>query len=115
MTLPSSETVKILAQVLDERVRQNELWGRQDHPVADAYEMEDAAGSLPGIRDYCDLRTAEGRVTWSNIVEEELFEALAEQDADKRRIELIQLAAVVVAAIEAEDRRYGRTAAKEGR
>ena len=86
-----------------ERARQEARWGRQDHE----------AGADPDFREraetaqiFCDAAAAVGEVTWFEIAEEEFWEAFSETDPVKRRAELVQLAAVIVAAIESEDRRY---------
>lgn len=43
-----------------------------------------------------DFATSQGDVTWSDILLEEVFEALAEEAPGKLRAELVQVAAVVV-------------------
>ena len=45
-----------------------------------------------------------GEGTWADILREEYFEALAETDPARLRVELIQVAAVAVAWVEAIDR-----------
>jgi hypothetical protein len=76
-----------------ERGRQEVKWGHQTHPngtdenyswIADAY------------RDACDQAARDGLVTWHDILLEEVFEALAEEDEVKLQTELIQAIAVAV-------------------
>jgi malonyl CoA-acyl carrier protein transacylase len=45
-------------------------------------------------------------VTWEHILTEEHYEAMAEEDPTRLREELIQVAAVAVAWVEAIDRRH---------
>jgi hypothetical protein len=47
----------------------------------------------------------EGTTTWKHILREEFLEAMAEEDPEQLREELVQVAAVAVAWIEAIDRR----------
>ena len=96
----------ILEEVFQERKRQFEKWGEQNHP--------DGTG-LGGSRDDADYAQAQckefaedGHCTWELILREEFFEAMAETDPDKLRCELIQLAAVTVQWIQAIDRRARR-------
>jgi len=89
---PARPTMQVIAGVLAERARQDRKWGRQDHPP----------------------------VYWIGILTEELGEAAREaieiepmaergerspdESLVRLRQELVQLAAVAVAAIEAIDR-----------
>ncbi|MDP2735630.1 MAG: hypothetical protein Q8P12_05490 [bacterium] len=76
-------TYAILEEVFVERCRQEEKWGYQDH--------------YPGV--------------WSLILSEEVGEsakAALEHNAEDYRKELIQVAAVAVAAIEAQDCKDGK-------
>lgn len=118
----------VLADIAEERQRQDAKWGEQNHldgtgpnqqplrAMADLYfvaakeqftgeEFADelavtaraecqSRGKLPGHPD-----------TWTAILLEELFEALAEDDPAALRKELIQVAAVATQWVEAIDRR----------
>lgn len=93
----------VLAEVQAERARQHVKWGEQNHP--------DGTGGM-GTRSEADFRrqvantaAREGRLTWRHILLEEVAEAMAETDEDLLRGELLQVAAVAVAHIEALDRR----------
>lgn len=110
-----------IADVLAERARQDAKWGQQNHddgtgpvtmPLAsrwDSLHETDRAHYLAEtFRRRCERRfssSADGLGTWRDIFLEEAFEALAEDDPVKLRAELVQSAAVLIAWIEAIDRR----------
>lgn len=98
----------VLAEVAEERLAQNARWGEQNHPdgTGGAFLEECAAFS----KEDCEQATEAGRLTWRHILTEEVAEALAETDPARLRAELIQVAAVAVAHIEAIDRRLARAA-----
>lgn len=85
-----------------ERLRQLDIWGEQNHPdgtsVANA-EIADLA------KDSCERAFNEGRGTYLDILLEEVMEASAEVDDDKLVAELIQVAAVAESWVEAIRRR----------
>lgn len=110
----------VLLEVLAERVRQDAKWGEQNHPTwnpsqdhqtfkgpdnwhREEYEHEADAWKLVNAE-----RAKSGETAYDGILLEEVFEALAELDPDKRRVELIQVAAVAVSMVEAEDRNTAR-------
>ena len=91
----------VLPEIADERERQDEKWGEQNHPD----------GTGPGYRAQaldarirCRRAERSGLVTYKDILEEEVYEAFAETDPVYLREELIQVAAVAVAWIEKLDR-----------
>ncbi|MBO4273384.1 hypothetical protein [Microbispora triticiradicis] len=93
---------RVLSDVAAERAAQDAMWGVQDH----------ADGTGPGYGPEADLAkravtdaAAEGRLTWRHILHEEVLEAFAEDDADRLRDELIQVAAVAVKWVQDLDRR----------
>jgi hypothetical protein len=92
----------VLAQIADERDRQDAKWGPQNHPDGTNLNND---GWREHARTLCQTAAREGRVTWAHILQEEFVEALAEVDPEKLRAELVQVGAVVVAWIEAIDRR----------
>jgi hypothetical protein len=108
----------VLCEVAAERERQDAKWGEQNHPDGTGRWRRVSGGEMrrdsdvADIRaeraiedkDACDLAAREGRLTWRHILREEVSEAFAE-DGDALRVELIQSAAVIVAWIEAIDRR----------
>jgi hypothetical protein len=95
-------TAKTLADVRDERHRQNDKWGEQNHPDG-THEARAIAADFH--RCECQEAARCGLVTWRHILMEEVAEAFAETDAAKLREELIQVAAVAVSWVEAIDRR----------
>lgn len=105
--LPS--TARVLAEVAQERVRQDAKWGQQDHPDGTGPD-----GTLHGVkfsvwadqfRRTCQQAFADGAGTWLHVLAEEFAEAAAEGGPATLRAELIQVAAVAVAWTEAIDRR----------
>lgn len=108
--MDTMKTGRILAEVLDERVRQDEKWGEQNlkdgtgpglgfDRLADAFKAEN------------DKRLALGTAQWWQVLQEEVFEAGAATTEDALREELIQVAAVAVQWVEAIDRRRAARAA----
>lgn len=100
--IPATQAT-IMADIFDERDRQDAKWGTQNHP--------DGTGTLYQIRQsvaaraVCNEAASRGQVTWNVILNEEVKEAFAESDPVKLRTELIQVAAVAMSWIEAIDRR----------
>lgn len=106
----------VAREIIQERVRQDAKWGVQNHP--------DGTGPyrriLKGAGINLDLRTGAELANifrakcqangpnddnWRDILLEEVFEAMAEEDQDRLRTELIQVAAVAVSWVECIDRR----------
>lgn len=99
---PVSQGISLLAEIAAERARQDAKWGQQNHPdgtISAWIVYADVA------RNRCREKADAGSVTWADILREEVYEALAEDDPARLRAELIQVAAVAVAWIEAIDRR----------
>lgn len=98
----SPQQARILRHVMEERVRQDGIWGEQNHPdgTSALYVKPAQIAKMTTAR-----RAAEGKVTWVDIFHEEVMEAFAETDPEKLRAELVQAVAVGVAWIEAIDRR----------
>ena len=96
-------TSKVIHEVYAERVAQEAKWGEQNHP--DGTSWDDWAFQRDYARTECDTAHQAGEGTWRHILLEEVLEAFAEDDPDKLRAELIQVAAVAVAWVEAIDRR----------
>jgi hypothetical protein len=97
---------RVLSLLRSERITQNLKWGEQNHPNGTG--GEDRIREATWAREYCQRASDFGTVTWADIFEEEAFEALAESDPERLRAELLQVAAVAVAWVEAIDR--GRSA-----
>lgn len=110
----------VLDEIRNERARQDVHFGEQNWPdgtgprvpfaghlcymgqAADDMRRatKAAAGEFPGLDP-----ARYGPLTWRHILLEEVFEALAECDEAKLRVELVQVTAVAVAWVEAIDRR----------
>lgn len=93
----------VLAEVDAERRRQDEKWGEQNHEDGVGYRYLRRKAAI--ARRECDAGFAAGSGSWRLILREEYAEALACTDPADLRAELIQVAAVAVAWIEAIDRR----------
>lgn len=108
----------VAAEVREERRRQDEKWGPQDH--------EDLPGGMPGgpcygtlagfWKDRNDARVETGTLAWDGILLEEVYEALEQGNTDNAalREELIQVAAVATAWVEAIDRRENNAGLQTG-
>lgn len=97
----SAKTHPVLLEIGEERVRQDVKWGEQNHPMGTSGVHEPTAESAKAD---CKRAAERGEVTWRHIIEEEFWEAMAEEDPAKLRAELVQLAAVAVAMVESLDR-----------
>ncbi|MGW5259646.1 hypothetical protein ACWEQG_01645 [Microbispora sp. NPDC004025] len=93
-----------LAEVRAERARQDAQWGEQNHPDG-THDCQDTRAYADMAREWCQSAAEAGQVTWQNILNEEVAELFAEEDPAKLRTELIQVAAVALAWVEAIDRR----------
>lgn len=110
--LPLS-TRGVLYEVLQERHRQNEKWGEQNHPDFNEAELTDYAKMVAGheadsARAECQRFADLGQCSFNLILREEVMEAAAERtDPQALRTELVQVAAVAVQWVEVLDRRAG--------
>jgi alpha-D-ribose 1-methylphosphonate 5-triphosphate synthase subunit PhnH len=108
----------IAVEVLRERDRQDAKWGEQNHPDGTGVHVlafDDFGHATlvemtgPWIAEVAKVNTDEaakaGTVTWGHILFEEVTEAFAEDDPEKLRTELIQVAAVAQQWVGAIDRR----------
>jgi hypothetical protein len=105
METPAHEiTRNALADVFLERVFQNGKWGEQHHK--DVSHDSNRAAFAALAKTYQHINdTNLAHPDWSNILLEEVYEALAEQETASMRQELVQVAAVAVAWIEDLDSR----------
>ena len=94
----------IAAEIAAERRRQVTRWGRQDHPSIGPVGTEPFVPVARQWKALNDARMESGAHSWDAILLEEVFEALVEVDPVRRRAELVQVAAVAAAEIEAIDR-----------
>lgn len=95
----------VLGDVARERDAQDAMWGVQEFPDGTGREY---AADADEAKAACRTAWSEGRLTWRHILTEEFFEALAESDPERLRVELVQTAAVAVKWVQALDRRHGR-------
>lgn len=104
----------IMGQIEDERRRQDAKWGEQHWPDGTGPDLK--VHSVPGhLTHHAAMQNAKLTVelgmgsegtTWSNILKEEIFEALCETEWTALRNELVQSAAVIVAWVESGDKRF---------
>lgn len=111
-----------ISATIAERARQDAKWGEQNHPdgtgplvqplvCPDPVYVADTARTLAEMFTYrTETHAAEGTATWLDILLEEVFETVAEEDPVKLRAELIQVAAVAIQWAEAIDRRASKEA-----
>jgi hypothetical protein len=103
LVAPTEAMASALADVVAERQRQEAKWGRQNHRNGTGFPGSENDAKF--WRANCDQRHRNGTGTWLDILLEEVYEAAAEDDPQKLRAELIQVAAVAVSWAEAIDRR----------
>lgn len=96
-------TNQVLTEVWHERVRQDNRWGVQNHPDGTGGLGFELAAQFARLD--CQQAAAAGECTWMHVLNEEVGEAFAETAPATLRAELIQVAAVAVAWIEALDHR----------
>jgi hypothetical protein len=105
----------IFDKVQDERNRQVEKWGEQNHPHRSTYpgnsRFRTPDYKFLGVEYHNrnDVAVQKGVVGWDTILLEEVFEALekAGVDDDEYEKELVEVMAVAAAMIEANRRRRG--------
>jgi hypothetical protein len=100
---PAAGRREPFAAVTAERAKQDSKWGEQNHPDGTGEPHE--AVLAEAKRRLCETAAGAGALTWRDILDEEVAEAFAETDPARLRAELVQVAAVAVAWIEAIDRR----------
>jgi hypothetical protein len=117
MTYPTilPRSARVLEEVSHERARQDAKWGEQNHPNGtrdDRRLLRDTDLPTWGTlcyraRNLTDQAAKAGSLEYLDILLEEVAEACSEEDPARLRAELIQVAAVAVAWVEAIDRRGG--------
>lgn len=95
----------ILQEIAEERIRQDDKWGEQNHPDGTDTKWVDVA---LGMKAKCESKARDGKLTFRDILEEEIWEAYGETDPDLLRAELVQAAAVIVNWLGAIDRRASK-------
>jgi hypothetical protein len=87
-----------LTAVLAELNRQDTKWGEaRQQPNGTGPRFNFDSGLADHYRKITDDNFAAGRGTWADILTEEFYEAMAEENPRKLKLELIQVAAVAVA------------------
>lgn len=92
-----------LEDVARERRRQDEAYPNEN--LSDGTSRGEWRSMADHARETCNVFTDAGMLTWLHILQEEVFEAFAEEDPAELRKELIQVAAVAVAWVEDIDSR----------
>lgn len=108
-------TQPVLNEVLAERVRQDEKWGEQNWPSFPEWATKASTRAnwfgVPteaNAKLVTETRFRRREGTYADIFVEEVAEAIGALDEDHLREELVQVAAVAVAWIEAIDRRKAK-------
>lgn len=111
LKISKSKIDDIFREIVIERVRQNVKFGEQNHPligenIRNDADIENTYGIVieENARFLCEDATNNGKLTWANIIIEELSEALCAKTKEEQRKELIETAACCIAAIESLDR-----------
>lgn len=108
---PTAPTAAVLQEVGAERGKQDRRWGKQDHADGVNPNYMKKAEDMKSLAEEQNLQ---GNLTWNTILQEEVFEALSCDAEDTLRAELIQVAAVAVAWVEAIDARLEEKRELEG-
>ncbi|WP_433513703.1 hypothetical protein ACQP2T_60835 [Nonomuraea sp. CA-143628] len=95
--LPNADEVAIRQEL----AAQDAKWGEQTHPNGTGpdvvWGLTGRAASLADLaKGLCERRAEEGRLTWRDILLEEVAEAFAEDDPSRLGAELLQVAALAV-------------------
>lgn len=93
----------IFNEILQERKRQDNKWGEQNHPIVNKSVLNSFMHESVA-KDWCDNATKNKELTWGHIIIEEISEAMHAKTIEDMRTELVQCAAVLVAMIESLDR-----------
>lgn len=102
----------VLDDIYEERACQDVKWGEQNHEDGtSAFAVEELcnkASSAASAKLNYEEAVKYNNLTWSDILWEEMCEAMEETEDSKLRYELVQVAAVAAAWIEAIDRRNAK-------
>lgn len=95
-------TVAVLRDIGDERDRQNRKFPDQVLPDGTRHLMKATADA---VRKQTEVFAKDGILTWRDVLAEEVAEAFAEEDPERLRKELVQVAAVAARWVEDIDNR----------
>lgn len=103
----------VLDEVYQERQRQLQKWGVQDHPQGTGPEVMLFGFTIQEMTSFVkSFNDEHDNPFWGTILLEEVLEALSEREGSPElRQELLQVAAVAVAAVENLDARNNEEAA----
>ena len=99
----NNPTDTVLYQVAFERINEDVKWGERDY-LDGTGETADKVTAVYA-KELNKQSAREGAIAWRDILDEEVFGVYAESDPAKLRAELVRVAAVAVAWVEAIDRR----------
>lgn len=93
---------EIYAEIEKERLRQNEKWGEQNHPIRIETDQAVRGYKIDAecCKENCEMASMNDSLTWDEILREEVAEIFAADDPEEQIKELIQTAAVCVQMIE---------------
>lgn len=94
-------------EVQTEMNRQNAKWGEQNHPLARREFLGSYLQNADDQKTDNDYWVGQNRLTWADILLEEVWEALSAPNTDSQIEELNQVAAVALQAIAALKRKRG--------
>jgi hypothetical protein len=101
----SGKLYRIFAEISRECKRQDEKWGEQDHPMLYPEYLEQAREGAENAKRVCALNASIKKLSWYDILTEEILEAFSETELEKQREEMIQVAAVAVQIIKCLNKR----------
>lgn len=108
--------VYLSSKVIEEMIRQNKKWGVQNHPSVSAKSQirmeqfpENVCKDLEiptetRAKEICETMFSSGDPNWAAILQEEVSEAVCAKTEQKRREELVQVAAVALSWVDCLDR-----------
>jgi hypothetical protein len=104
---PFSWVTPVLLAVALERKRQDAKWGPQNHPTGFYLSPENTYKEQARKQEFAHLQ-AMGKMTWKAILAEEVAKAFNTPSDQEAYEELVQVAAVAVAAAESIRRRLDK-------
>jgi hypothetical protein len=96
-------TARVMIDIMRETARAESIHAK-DYPDGTRAELTPLANNL---RLLAQAKEDVGAVTWADVLAEETAEAISEEDPDKLRAELVQVASVATRWIASLDRRNG--------
>lgn len=103
MTPESKLRWQALTEILKERTRQNELWGKQVMCLRARGRRQALDEECARAKEDEGIMRSVGALTWAAVLYEEVLEAFSASSLAELREELVQVAAVAVQMIERID------------